>query len=62
VEYLPQVDRWGNYIINSEIGVDTALTKKTSLKVFAIDSYDNEPAPGRKKNDLKLVTAIGYKF
>ena len=26
------------------------------------DHYDLEPAPGRKKNDLKLVTALAYKF
>jgi len=62
VEFLPQVDRWGNYIINSEVGIDTAITKKTSLKVFAVDTYDSEPAPDRKKNDLKLVAAVGYKF
>jgi putative salt-induced outer membrane protein YdiY len=62
VEFLPQVDDWNNFIINSEIGLDTALTKKLSLKVFAVDTYDNEPAPGREKNDLKLVTAIGYTF
>jgi putative salt-induced outer membrane protein len=62
IEYLPQVDRWGNYIVNGEIGVDTALSKKSSLKVFAVDSYNNEPAAGKLKNDFKFVTAIGYKF
>jgi len=30
--------------------------------VFAIDNYDNEPAPGREENDLKVVTAVGYTF
>jgi hypothetical protein len=26
------------------------------------DTYDHDPAEGRKKNDLKFVTAIAYKF
>jgi putative salt-induced outer membrane protein YdiY len=62
VEYLPQVDKFQDYIINSEAGVDSALTKKFSLRVFAVDTYHSEPAPGREKNDLKLVTAIAYTF
>jgi putative salt-induced outer membrane protein len=62
LEFLPQVDRLSNYILNGEIGVDTALTQKLSLRSYLQDTYDNEPAPGRKKNDLKLVTALAYKF
>ena len=62
VEFLPQVDKFSNYIVNSEVGVDSSLTKKLSLKVFAQDTYHSEPAKGREKNDLKLVTAIGYHF
>lgn len=62
VEFLPQVDHVENFIVNSEIGVEASLTKKTSLRVYVQDTYDNEPAPGRKKNDLKLVSAIAVKF
>lgn len=62
LEYLPQVDDFENYILNAEAGIDTALTKKLSLRVFAVNTYDNVPAEGRKKNDLKLVTAVAYKF
>ncbi len=62
VEYLPQVDKFSNYIINSEAGIDTAMTKKMSLRVFVVDTYHSEPAPDRQKNDLKLVAALAYKF
>lgn len=62
LELLPQVDRLDNYILNGEIGIETDLTKKLSLRTYLQDSYDNQPAPGRKKNDLKLVTAVAYKF
>jgi hypothetical protein len=62
VEFLPQVDRWGNFIMNAEVGIETGLTKTLNLRTYAQDSYDNEPAPGRRKNDFKLVVALAYKF
>ncbi|HPC59573.1 MAG TPA: DUF481 domain-containing protein [Verrucomicrobiota bacterium] len=62
LEFLPQVDRWGNFIINAEIGIETAITKSLSQRTFVQDTYDNEPAAGRRKNDVKLVAAIAYKF
>jgi putative salt-induced outer membrane protein YdiY len=62
IEFLPQVDDLNNFLINAEIGIESKLTPRLSLKVFAIDNYDNEPAPGREENDLKVVTAMGYTF
>lgn len=62
VEYLPQVAEFGNFLLVGEIGVESDLTEKMSLRVSLQDNYDNEPAPGRKANDLRLVTGIGYKF
>ena len=61
-EYLPQVDRFSNYLINAEVGIETAITKKLSQKTYLQDSYHSEPAAGRLKNDLKLVAALSYKF
>ena len=62
VEFLPQVDRFNNYIVNAEIGFETTMTKKLSLLTYLQDSYHSEPPPGRLKNDLKLVAAFKYKF
>lgn len=62
VEWLPQVEDWSNYILNAEIGVESMLSKAFSLRVYAQDTYYSVPAAGRKKNDLKLVTALAYKF
>ena len=36
--------------------------KRLNISSILQDTYDNEPAPGRKKNDIKLVTALVYKF
>jgi putative salt-induced outer membrane protein len=64
VEILPQVDDFNNYIVNFEIGVEADLnqSKKLALRVYLDDTYNNVPAAGRKKNDLKLVAAVAYKF
>ena len=62
VEYLPQVDRFQNYVINSELGLDTAITAHLSQVTFIQDTYRGEPAEGRYHNDFKLVAGVKYKF
>jgi putative salt-induced outer membrane protein YdiY len=64
LEYLAQMDKLDDYIMNAEIGIEADLTKKKnlSLRVTLDDSYNNDPAAGRLKNDLKLITALAYKF
>lgn len=62
LEYLPQVNRFSNYIVNAELGIETALTKKLSLRSYVQDTYDNEPAPLRKRNDVKFIPAVVYAF
>ncbi|HEY6227848.1 MAG TPA: DUF481 domain-containing protein [Verrucomicrobiae bacterium] len=61
-EFLPQIDNLDNYVINAELGVEASLTKRTALRAVLQDTFDNQPAPGRKKNDLKLVTSVVLKF
>lgn len=62
LEVLPQVDDWDNYILNAELGLETSITTQLSLRTYVQDTYDNDPAPDRQKNDVKFVTAIAYKF
>jgi hypothetical protein len=64
VEFLPQVDYFDNYLINLELGIEAKLTKgnKLSLRSVVQDSYNNIPAAGRLKNDLKLITSLVYNF
>jgi len=63
-EWLPQVDKFNNYILNFEIGIEADLSaaKTFSLRSYLQDTYNNVPAAGRQKNDAKLVAAIAYKF
>lgn len=63
-EILPQVDKWDNYIVNAELGIEADLTrdKKFALRSYVTDTFNNRPAPGRLKNDVTWITAIAYKF
>jgi putative salt-induced outer membrane protein YdiY len=61
-EILPEINDFNNYYMNAEIGAESALTKHASLRTYIQDTYYNVPAPGRLKNDLKLVAGLQYKF
>jgi putative salt-induced outer membrane protein YdiY len=62
VDYLPQVDRFDNYLLNTEVGVEAALNARFSLRVCADDKFDSEPAAGRKENDILLVSSLVFKY
>ncbi|MGA2280843.1 MAG: DUF481 domain-containing protein [Verrucomicrobiota bacterium] len=62
VEFLPQVNKPDNFLVNAEIGAEAALTKTFSLQVTLQDNFVNQPAPGRKDNDVKLISSLVYKF
>jgi len=61
-EVLPQVDKFDNYLVNAEIGAEALLTKTISLRLSVQDNFVNEPAPGRKDNDVKIISGLVYKF
>ena len=62
VEFLPQVNKPDNFLVNAEIGAEASLTKTLSLRVTLQDNFINQPAPGRKDNDVKLISGLVYKF
>lgn len=64
LEYLPEVDNFDNYTANGELGVESSLTKndKLLLRTVLQDCYNSIPAPGRLRNDLKLIASIAFKF
>lgn len=62
LEWIPQVDRFSNYLLIAELGVQANITETVSLNAKVQDTYDNEPAPGRKQNDLKIVAGVGVTF
>ena len=61
-DFFPQIDETDNYLIVAEIGSESALSSKLSLRLVLQDKYDNQPAAGKKKNDLTFITALVCKF
>jgi hypothetical protein len=51
-----------NFLVNAEVGAEASLTKTLSLRVTLQDNFVNQPAPGRKDNDVKLISGVVYKF
>ena len=61
-EFLQQLDENNNFLINAEVGAEAALTRHVSLRTVLQDNFANVPAPGRRDNDLRLVSGLTYKF
>ena len=69
-EYLPQIDRWGNYVMTTAVGLETQLYKNLALQLVFRDWYRSEPAsfPGtdpridRQNNDYQLTAGVVYNF
>ncbi len=62
VELLPPANSPRNFLVNAVIGVETTLTRRLDLQTYVQDDYANQPAPGFKANDVKLVSALALKF
>jgi putative salt-induced outer membrane protein YdiY len=62
VDWLPQVDDFSNYLLNSEVGAEAALNSRFSLRVVAGDSFNSKPAAGRKENDITLISSLVYRY
>jgi len=61
-EILPQANKMQNFLVNAEVGAEAALTKTFSLRVTVQDNFVNQPAPDRKKNDVRVISGVVYKF
>ena len=62
VELLPQINQPSDYLVNAEVGVESALYKSVDLQVYLDDNYNSQPASGLRRNDVKLVSGVTYKF
>ncbi len=54
VEYLPDFKDTGNYNINSETALISAISTFLSMKASYVIRYDNEPAAGTKDTDTMV--------
>jgi putative salt-induced outer membrane protein YdiY len=61
-EYLPELSDASNYLVNAELGIETAINSSWNLRVLVRDSFDGQPAANRQSNDLKLISGVSMKF
>jgi putative salt-induced outer membrane protein YdiY len=62
IDYMPQVDDWANYLVNSEAGTEVTISARLALRVTVQDKYNSQPAAGSKNNDILLLTSIVWRF
>jgi putative salt-induced outer membrane protein YdiY len=62
VQFFPQLNRWSNYLVTAEAGVEAALNSRFSLRAVVDDFYNSDPATGRKANDIQLASQLVYKY
>jgi putative salt-induced outer membrane protein YdiY len=60
LEYIPQFEDFGDYLLAAEVGFEVPLSPKISWRTAVRDTYDSSPAAGRDENDLTLLTGISY--
>jgi putative salt-induced outer membrane protein YdiY len=62
VEYLPNVEKFSEYLLNSEAGVSAAINAHLALRLVAQDRYNSKPPLLRQSNDFQLVASIAWNF
>jgi putative salt-induced outer membrane protein YdiY len=61
-EYLPDTERFSNYLVNSEVGVEAALNAKLNLRLVLQNKFDSEPADGTEKSDTTFIAGVSIKL
>ncbi len=62
LEYLPQVNDFERYLIDSDVGVTTKLIYNWSLLAKIEWDYNSRPARSRKSSDFRYIVGLGYKW
>lgn len=57
-EILGDTNDSQNFLVNAEVGIESALSTALSLVVLVRETFDNQPAEGRDKGDLAVISAL----
>lgn len=61
-EYLPDTERFSDYLVNAEVGVEAALNAKLNLRLVLQNKFDSEPADGTEKSDTTFIAGVSVKL
>lgn len=62
LEYIPSFERADTCLVNTDLGLQVALTSRLALDLKAQLLYNSQPAPGIDKLDTRYITALSWKF
>jgi len=62
VEYLPKANKFSNYMLNGEVGIDAAINSNMSLGIVLKEKYDSTPGAGLKKSDTSLTAQVAIRL
>jgi len=60
--YYPAVDKFSDYFLTTTAGVRADFTEKIFMTFKTIFNYDETPALGSHKTDVKYFLGFGYRF
>ncbi len=60
VEYLPNAEKFSDYLLFSEIGISADLTQRLALRLVAQSAYNNKPAADTERHDLTVITGLSF--
>jgi len=58
-EVVPKAEDLGDYLLNAEVGIETAIAPGVNWRTVVRDRYDSEPGAA-EKNDLVLIAALTW--
>jgi len=61
-EILPDVDDWEKFLAKGDVGLSTKIIMDFDLLAKIEWDYNSQPAAGRKKDDLRYIVGLGYKW
>ena len=61
-EILPEVDEWEKFLARADVGFSTKLVYNFDLLAKIEWEYNSKPAGDRKKDDIRYIVGLGYKW
>lgn len=62
LEYLPELDEWEKYLVKTDIGFSMKIYGDFTFNAKVELDYNSKPASNRKKEDVRYILGLGYKW
>ena len=62
LSFTPRVEKFSDYLLDFDIGIDTRLSSQWSLRTFVRHRIDSTPAAGKGRSDTSLILGVAYEL